>query len=317
MPNGTLLSWFREQGLKGEVQTSLFASVVAIILVWGLHALVQRFVIARIRNPTARFSARRVVRYVGLFAAVFVVGRIWYSGFQSVATIVGLLGAGVAIALKDPLTNLAGWIFLVVRHPFRIGDRIKVGEHTGDVVDVGLFQFQLHEVGAWVDADQPTGRVIFIPNAIVFTEPQLNFHRGLPYIWDEVTTDITFESDWQKGKELLEPIGCRHARPDPELDDESKRQAGETGYFLLGAQSKCEVYTSVKRNGVRLTLRYAVEPRERRRVRSAIYEDILKAIEADEHIELAYPTYRRVTLEPTPVLSADRVPRGGHSKDPA
>lgn len=317
MPNGTLLSWLREQGLKGEVQTSLVASVVAIILVWGLHALVQRFVIARIKNPTARFSARRVVRYVGVFAAVFVVGRIWYSGFQSVATIVGLLGAGVAIALKDPLTNLAGWIFLVVRHPFRIGDRIKVGDHTGDVVDVGLFQFQLHELGAWVDADQPTGRVIFIPNAIVFTQPQLNYHRGLPYIWDEVATDITFESDWQQAKEVLVPIGRRHAHRDPALGDDSRRRAGETGYFLLGAETECEIFTTVKEHGVCLTLRYAVDPRRRRQVRSAIFEDILKAVLAHEAIELAYPTYRRVTLEPTSVVSPDRVPRGGHTKDPA
>ena len=200
------------------------------------------------------------MRYVGVFTGIFIIGRIWYSGFQSVATLFGLLGAGIAIALKDPLTNLAGWVFLVVRTPFRIGDRIHIGEHTGDVVDIGLFQFQLHEIGAWIDADQATGRVIYVPNAHVFTQPQINYHRGLPCIFDDLMVNITFESNWRKAKDLLKEIGRRHALPDPSrrLGDE---RMGDTGFFLLGGSRECEVFTSVRHSGVRLMLSYAVVAR--------------------------------------------------------
>src|SRR5690606_31191468 len=138
-------------------------------------------------------------------------------------------------------TNLAGWVFLVVRHPFRIGDRIHIGEHMGDVLDIGFFQFQIHEIGAWLGADQPTGRVIYVPNARVFTVPQINYHRGLPYIFDDIVVNISFESDWRKARKLLKEIGRRHALPDPASAD-AQKPASDTGYFLLGRGKDCEVF---------------------------------------------------------------------------
>lgn len=308
MPNGELVELIKQMGVDGELHTKLIASAVALFMLWLAHTLVQRFVVTRfVKNPIARFNVHRAVRYLAVFSGVFLVGRIWFTGFQSVATLFGLVGAGVAIALKDPLTNLAGWVFIVTRVPFRIGERIQIGEHTGDVVDIGLFQFQLHELGAWMDADQSTGRVIFVPNGRVFTSPQINYHRGLPFIFEDLAVNITFESNWKKAKEILLAIGKKYALPDPaRLANPQHSSKGDTGFYLLGGTKDVQVFTSVRHSGVRLRLRYAVDPRNRTPTATAVWEEVLAAFDKEPDIMWAYRTYRRVELDPPP--REERVP---------
>ena len=82
----------------------------------------------------------------------------------------GFVSAAIAFALKDPIANVAGWMFISTRSPFKIGDRIELGTNAGDVIDINVFNFSIMEMGNWVDADDMTGRIIHIPNARVFTE---------------------------------------------------------------------------------------------------------------------------------------------------
>ena len=105
---------------------------------------------------------------------------------------------------------MVGWCFILIRQPFKVGDRIQIGKVAGDVIDIRFFNFQLNEIGNWVDADQSTGRIIHIPNGIVFTEPQANYTAGFQYIWNEIPVLVTFESDWKKAKQLLTDIVNHH-----------------------------------------------------------------------------------------------------------
>ena len=137
---------------------------------------------------------------------VFVVGSLWFRGFQSLSTYLGLLSAGVAIALQTPLVNLAGWFFILWRKPFHVGDRIEIGDVKGDVIDQRIFMFSLMEIGNRVDAEQSTGRVIHVPNGKVFSEPLANYTDGFQYIWNEIPVLLTFESNWEKAKEILTKV---------------------------------------------------------------------------------------------------------------
>jgi small-conductance mechanosensitive channel len=97
------------------------------------------------------------------FALFFLlVGRVWLKEFESVTTFLGIVSAGLAIAMKDPLVNVAGWLFILWRHPFKVGDRIQIGVHAGDVIEISIFQFTIMEIGNWVHADQRTGRIVHI-----------------------------------------------------------------------------------------------------------------------------------------------------------
>src|SRR5690606_23340188 len=120
--------------------------------------------------------------------------------------------------------NLAGWLFILIRHPFAVGDRIQMGQHAGDVIDIRLFQFTILEINNWVEADQSTGRIIHIPNGKVFTDPQINYSAGFNYIWNEMKVRLTFESNWIKARKILQDTANHHAE---DVDREAEREIFE------------------------------------------------------------------------------------------
>ncbi len=270
----------------------LLASLAVILLVWLLRFLVIRVVVARTDDVRVRYSWRKTSTYIVVILAFFVLARIWIAGVGELTTYLGLVSAGIAIALRDPLVNLAGWAFLMWRRPFEVGDRIQIGEYRGDVIDLRIFQFTLMEIGNWVDADQSTGRVVHIPNGKVFTEMQANYSKGFKYIWNEVPVLITFESDWKKAKELLENIASQHAA---HLSDAAARKVREASkkFMIFYSRLTPTVYTSVKDCGVLLTVRYLCDPRDRRGTEQGIWEDILTQFGSADDIDFAYPTVRR------------------------
>jgi small-conductance mechanosensitive channel len=225
------------------------------------------------------------------FTGIFLVGAIWVPAFKQFGAFLGLITAGLAIALKDPITNLAGWLFILFRKPFVIGDRVQVGEHTGDIIDIRLFQFTMLEIGNWVEADQSTGRIIHLPNGKVFLEPQANYSTGFEYIWNEIRVLITFESNWTKAKSILEEIINKHSK---NIDLKAKKEILEASknYMIYYKNLTPIVYTSVKESGVQLTIRYLCNPRRRRGSENEIWENILIEMNTNEDIEFAYPTTR-------------------------
>jgi small-conductance mechanosensitive channel len=245
----------------------------------------------RFTDPWTRYRWRKGVTYVALAIAVVVIGREWLEGFKSLATFIGLVSAGIAIALKDPLANLAGWAFIAWSRPFEVGDRIEIAKHKGDVIDLHLFQFTLNEIGGWVDADQSTGRIVHIPNQQVFTEAVSNYDKGFKYIWNEVPVVVTYESNWKKAKEILGTIALKHAE---HLTAEAERDllAASRQYLINYKKLTPIVYTTTTASGILLTIRYLIEPRRRRGTVSAIWDDILTEFAQSPDIELAYHTVR-------------------------
>jgi small-conductance mechanosensitive channel len=216
---------------------------------------------------------------------------IWAGAIRSFGTFLGLVSAGLAIALKDLVVNLAGWVFILWRRPFQLGDRIQIGDHMGDVIDVRIFQFTLMEIGNWVDADQSTGRIIHVPNGKVLSDVLANYTRGFQYVWNEIPVIVTFESDWRKAKTALTEIADRHAM---HLTEAAERQVRESSRRFMIFYSKLTpiVYTRVVDIGVELTLRYLCDPRESRGTSQAIWEDVLDSFAAYDDVDFAYPTQR-------------------------
>src|SRR5690606_30758114 len=107
------------------------------------------------------------------------------------------------IALRDPLMCVAGWLFLLVRRPYSVGDRIEIQGQIGDVIDIRMFQTYMLEVGGWLQGEQATGRISMVPNSIVFSSSVANYTQGFDFIWDEMVVRLSFESDWRRAKTLL------------------------------------------------------------------------------------------------------------------
>ncbi len=278
-------------GFSPIFQSRIMSTVGTIILLWFVRQIVLFLVSRRSEDVGVLYRWRKSTIYIAFAMGVFLIGRLWYEGFQSFSTYLGLLSAGLAIALQDPLVNLAGWAFILWRRPLQVGDRVQLGENKGDVIDQRIFMFTLMEIGNWVDAEQSTGRIIHIPNGKIFREVLANYSKGFQYIWNELPVLITFESDWEKAKKLLLKIGSKHAE---HLSKSAalKLQRAARKMMIFYTTLTPTVYTSVKDSGVMLTIRYLCEPRRRRTSEQEIWEDVLQAFAKCDDIDFAYPSQR-------------------------
>ena len=211
---------------------------------------------------------------------------------------------GVAIALKDVLVDVAGWLILMTKPPFEVGDRIQIGPHSGDVVDTSILHFHLLEIGNWVDSDQSTGRLIQVPNAKILTDPIANYTSEFPFLWHEVPVVITFESDWRKAKALLLEMVTDASLETSGRAAESLRKR-PSRMLISYATVTATVYTSVLDHGICLTMRFLTEPRRRRDFDQSLWEGVLDVVSNETDIQLAYPTQRIVGLEREAQTSAD------------
>jgi small-conductance mechanosensitive channel len=147
------------------------------------------------------------------------------------------------------------------------------------------------EVGNWVDADQSTGRVIHIPNGLLFTQVMANYSQGFYYIWNEIAVLVTFESDWKNAKAILERVAHDRGAKLSDAAEQNIREASKK-FMIFYNHLTPVVYTSVKDSGVMLTMRYLCEPRRRRGSEQDMWEDILEEFAAVPNIDFAYPTQR-------------------------
>ncbi|HUF12485.1 MAG TPA: mechanosensitive ion channel family protein [Longimicrobiales bacterium] len=278
-------------GLTAAAQARIVETLVVILVLIVLRDVAVRVLRRWTTEARVHYTWRKVISYTLAIIGLIAVARIWFAWFGNFGTFLGLASAGLAIALRDPIVNLVGWFFIVSRRPFSVGDRIQIGTTAGDVVDQRMFQFSLLEIGNWVQADQSTGRIVHVPNGLVFTQPQFNYTRGVSYIWNELRVVLTFESNWRKAKLLLQAIVERHAA---ELDDDARQRMVEAGrrYLIVYSSLTPIVYTDLRDNGVLLTMRYLADPRRRRGSANAIWEDVLDAFAAEDDIMFAYPTTR-------------------------
>jgi small-conductance mechanosensitive channel len=284
-------------GIDSTAQGKILISLGIIVTLWVIHRLLLTNIVGRIKTADRRYQWQKVLGYTFTTIGILAVSLVWIEGVQSAATYLGLVSAGLAIALKDPITDVVAWIFILWRKPFEVGDRIEIGSHSGDVVDQRIFLFSMMEIGNWVDADQSTGRILHIPNGMIFTSPVANFTHGPKFIWNEIPVLITFESEWEKAKGILQEIANR--RDVSQEGGAVKEFEAAARKFLLKYNKLTPiVYTNVLDSGVLLTIRYLCRPRERRGSAQTLWEDILRAFAQHPDIDLAYPTTRFYTQEP-------------------
>ncbi len=291
------LPW-REIGLTAGV----------LIAGWLIRRLGRQIVARAVEDRVAQYRWGKTIAYITTGLAALFVIAIWVDGLSQVGTFLGLVSAGVAIALKDLLVDIAGWVIQITKPPFEVGDRIQIGDHSGDVVDISVLHFHLLEIGNWVDSDQSTGRLLQIPNAKILTDPIANYTSEFPFLWHEMPVVFTFESDWRRAKRLLLEM----------VTEESVETSQRAAEFLRKRPSRmlisyatvtATVYTSVLDHGVCLSMRFLTDPRRRREFDQALWEGVLNIISNEPNIELAYPTQRLVGLGQGPESSGSNPAR--------
>ncbi|HWN65279.1 MAG TPA: mechanosensitive ion channel family protein [Candidatus Binatus sp.] len=185
--------------LQTEVDFSrrILRGFALIIVILATAKAVRVYAIGRIEDAVTRFTLQRI-QYLGvaLLIAVIAISVIfvnWYAALTALG--IGLIIVGLAV--QTPMKSFIAWIYILVRSPYQVGDRIKIDDATGDVIDVGYLDTTLWEFGGqYISGDHPSGRVIRFPNEKVLDSIVYNYSCPLfPYIWNEIKFQIAYQSD--------------------------------------------------------------------------------------------------------------------------
>lgn len=274
-------------------------TVTIIVGMLFIRKVSQKLLARSTKSMADRYRWHKGIHYVCDGIAVLLIISVWFQSGQSFATYFGLVSAGVAIALQDPIANIFAWLHIIYKKPFDVGDRIKIAAHKGDVIDTHFLEFTMLEVGGnWSDADQNTGRLIHIPNRMVFKEAIYNETQVWPFIWHEIPVVVTFESDWERAKQLINQILNEEVEDIVTSADKYRKEHQKNHMLIRHGHITPIVYTNVEASGIELTMRFLCEPRMRRNRTEAIWEAILRQLHHESQIHLAYPTNRMITSKP-------------------
>ncbi len=264
----------------------------------GVAFLVDRIGAAVIRRRATsdqqRYGWRGNLAIVITILTALVILFFWARLLEYKGTFFGLLGAGFALAMREPLLSVAGRLSIWAGHMYRVGDRIEFNGMIGDVVSIGFFYTRMLEIGKWIPADQATGRLVQFPNASVYQSPIFNYTQNFSFIWDEIQLPVTYSSDVLAATEILVEVGQEYTQKFVE-PAQSEIQKMRSSFLLPDLTLKPVVYTKVTSNYVELTMRYLVDARHRRDANSWIYWHMLNRLRPHTDITIGSGTMN-VTL---------------------
>lgn len=265
----------------------LLASIIGIAILYLLRLLVMQVIKKNLQKELTLMRWKKGISTGFYVLSVLLVALIWINGFQSFATIIALIAAGLAIAFKEPLLNIGAWAYILARRPFIIGDRIEIDGHAGEVLDIRMFMFTLQEVGGKnIGADQPSGRIIHVPNGRVFITSCYNFTESTSFIYHEIQTLLTHDSNWEKLEtfflDFMEQNKAIWKAPQKVKADNDFRE-----YYLFDADAPPKAFVEVKELGVLLTMRFTVNPRGIRKAEDQLWRAILPFIQSQNDIHFA------------------------------
>jgi len=273
-------------------------SVVVIIITLVVSRAISRLLRKRIEETSQRKTLRMLIRNGVLIIGAIILLIIWLGFGSSFTVAMGILGAGIAFASQEIIGSLSGFLTIVTGSLFRIGDRVKIGNVAGDVLDISLLRTKVMEIGEWVKADQYTGRIVSVANRAVFSDPVINYTQHWIYLWDEVTLPITYDSNWQKAAKIILDHGQEYSsHSQPDAKNELHKVVGL--YPSIDEDSvEPSLYIEMTDNWIEITLRYIVDPHERRTVKADLHLELLKHFEEESDITIASATTEIVGFPP-------------------
>lgn len=267
--------------LPANVVLAKVLLVVATVLgFYGVYVIVLRTLVTRFTKRRAH-DVRNVLRLVLGGAALISVLGVITEQWVGVLLSLGVVGFAVTFALQQPLLSLLGWVYIVLKRPYAVGDRVKIGDSKGDVIEVDFLVTTLWEVnGDLVSTHQPSGRVVTVPNSVVLSSQVVNYTTLVDHVWNELSVQVAFETDLGFARQTMvdvadDYLGDAMAR---EIDDYRERLA-ETA-VELEVQDRPTVNVVQRESWVELRLRYLVHPRRGARTRNVLYERILERFNA-------------------------------------
>jgi small-conductance mechanosensitive channel len=252
-----------------------FIVFMVMILTRGLELLIA----SRTHTKAVQYNITRVIRFVTICIAAFIIITFLFDKWYTAAVSLGLFSLILGFALQTPISSLIGWLYIVFRAPYRIGDRIQVGTFTGDVVEISYLDTTLWEFhGNYLSNDLPSGRLIRFPNTLILQSEVYNYSwKKFPYIWNEIPFHIAYESNLEYVESTIKAVAKKELGPEMAQNIETFKQLVEqTPVDELEIKEYPFVVLRTNANTwLEVSLTYLVEPKKASSVRTKLIRSIV------------------------------------------
>jgi small-conductance mechanosensitive channel len=293
-----------EARYKSELVSLAFRLLgLAIILgfVFGLSEIWRRATFRYITDTRRRYQFLLIRRIVLWVVVAVIVAMALASELGSITTFAGLLTAGIAVALQNVILSIAGYFFLVGKYGVRVGDRVQIGDVTGDVVDIGLVRLHLMEISHDI-SPRPTGRVVVFSNAVVFQAGVGMFKQipGTSFLWHEVTLTLSPETDYHHVEErMMTAVNRVYGQYKDKMEAQRRnveRSLNSVSMSSLAPEGRLRLTSS----GLEMLIRYPVETISAAEIDDRMTRELLDAIEQERKVGGTAAAAPTIKLEEKP-----------------
>lgn len=249
----------------------LISAIVFIILI----KILKRALLKRVKKKIMKHN---IIIFTNLITYVTIILLILWLIFYQTGNVLafgvtaGLLTAALGWALQRPITGIAAWIMVIIKKPFRIGDRILMNGVKGDVIDITLAHIYLKEVGGTINSEETSGRVVMVPNSIIFEKNIINYSFDNDYILDDVGVIVTFKSNLNNVTKICEKAARKILKD-----------------YLGKTPKDPYVRVQFQQYGIDIKTRYYVKAEDRIKISSELTQEIFKRFNKAKDVNIAYP----------------------------
>lgn len=258
---------------KGIISVVLLTTFV--LAFFSLVKTISKRIIRKKLTGRGEYVLNQSIRVVINVLEIFILMLVWSEYIKNIITLISVLSAAMTIALREIILNFFCGLYIKIKKPFKVEDRIQIGDIKGDVMNISSLNFEILEVSTKEDNGQSTGVVVNFPNSIVFSSPIKNINKGFKYVWNELVINVSLEADLVKNKKEIYRI-VNNLETIKNIPKKMKNEinAINTENRIYFNKYEPIIYTKIVGEHVELTVRYLMHPKKARYVESVIWNKI-------------------------------------------
>ena len=261
-----------------ELYLYLLLSTTIVLLFFFCVKKFGTFIFRKKLSGRKEFVFNQMFKVVVNVMQILVLLFIWDDYIRDLMTLISVVSAAMTIALRELILNFFCGLYIQMKKPFKVEDRIEIDGIKGDVMNISSLDFEVLEISTKDERGQSTGIVVTFPNSVVFSKPIKNITKGFKYIWDEITVKVKLDCDLSSNKQTLYKI-VNELEVVKNIPRKMKEQinSNNTENRIYFNQYNPNIYTKLVDNHVELTIRYLMHPKKSRFVESVIWNKIYLA----------------------------------------
>lgn len=287
--------------IKTDIKSQFFQMLnifLGILIVIALFLLVKKIVKKYVEDSEKIYTLNKMLNLAQISIVLLVLLFAYIDNISYLVTVLGFASAGIAIAMRDMFMSMLGWFVIIFGGSFKVGDRVRVVKnnvtYVGDIVDISLLKMTIYEdvtLGTLLSKERRAGRMIYVPNNIIFTELMANYtHANIYTLYDVVEIYITFDSNLSKVEQIIKDIVNPITQNAVNTAKNTMKKLRHH-YNVRYAKTETRVFTNIEREGVKISACYLCYTREALKTRTLICQKILEEFKKHDDIKLAYQTH--------------------------